>query len=470
MLDEMVREHAEKADGLPLRNEDGDIRAEVNEAVAAAVEAGDAARLRALFTDLHATDQSDLLLSLDPADRPRLIELLGDAFDFAALTELDETARTRIVEALETRTLVEGVRELDSDDAVYILEDLDKEDQDEILDQLPALERVALARSLDYPEESAGRRMQTEFVAVPAFWTVGQTIDHLRETEDLPERFYEIFVVDPRYQLLGEVSLDVLLRTKRPVAMVDIVSEERHQVKATDDQEDVARLFERYNWVSAAVVDDAGRLVGVITVDDVVDVIEEEADEDLKALGGVKADEELSDTVWYIAKSRFSWLFLNLFTAILASAVIGMFEGQIEKMVALAVLMPIVASQGGNAGTQTMTVAVRALATRQLGNANARRIVLREVAAGFLNGIAFAVIMGAVAVAWFGLPDLGLVIGLSMVVVLIAAALGGILIPLALHKLGADPAVSSGPFVTTVTDVVGFFAFLGIATLWFRLS
>ncbi|NJL07444.1 MAG: magnesium transporter [Methylacidiphilales bacterium] len=466
----MTREHGAEADGLPLRDENGDIRAEVSEAVAAAVASADAPRLRELFADLHAADQSDLLLSLDPADQPRLIELLGDAFDFAALTELDETVRTRIVEALETRTIVEGMRELESDDAVYILEDLDKEDQDEILDQLPALDRVTLSRSLDYPEDSAGRRMQTEFVAVPAFWTVGQTIDHLRETEDLPDRFYEIFVVDPRYQLLGAVPLDVVLRTKRPVAMADIVSEEWHQVKATDDQADVARLFERYNWVSAPVVDDSDRLVGVITVDDVVDVIEEEADADLKALGGVKADEELSDSVWYIAKSRFSWLFLNLLTAILASVVIGLFEGQIEKMVALAVLMPIVASQGGNAGTQTMTVAVRALATRELGHANARRIVLREVAAGLLNGLAFAVIMGAVAVAWFGVPDLGLVIGLAMVIVLAAAALGGILIPLALHKLGADPAVSSGPFVTTVTDVVGFFAFLGIAALWFGLQ
>ena len=208
----------------------------------------------------------------------------------------------------------------------------------------------------------------------------------------------------------------------------------------------------------------------MITVDDVVDVIEEEADEDLKALGGVKADEELSDSVWYIARSRFSWLFVNLLTAILASAVIGLFEGEIEKMVALAVLMPIVASQGGNAGTQTMTVAVRALATRELGHGNAARIVLREAAAGLLNGLAFAVIMGAVAVAWFGVPDLGYVIALAMVIVLVAAALGGILIPLALERLGADPAVSSGPFVTTVTDVVGFFAFLGIAALWFRLS
>ena len=239
-------------------------------------------------------------------------------------------------------------------------------------------------------------------------------------------------------------------------------------MRATDDQEDVARRFERYNWVSAPVVDENDHLVGVITVDDVVDVIEEEVDEDLKALGGVKADEELSDSVWYIARSRFSWLFVNLLTAILASGVISLFEGQIERMVALAVLMPIVASQGGNAGTQTMTVAVRALARRELGRGNALRIVLREVLAGLMNGVAFAVIMGVVAILWFGVPDLGLVVGIAMVIVLAAAALGGILIPLALDRLGVDPAVSSGPFVTTITDVVGFFAFLGVATLWFQ--
>lgn len=467
MLDEMTREHTAETAGPALRDADGDLRPEVIETVSAAVAAGDADHLKALFADLHAADQGDILEAVDPDDQPRLIELLGPAFDFTALTEIDETVRTRIVEALETRTLIEGMRELDSDDAVYILEDLDKEDRAEILDQLPELDRAALSRSLDYPEESAGRRMQTEFVAVPAFWSVGRTIDHLREAENLPEHFYEVFVIDPRYRLKGAVALDVVLRSKPGVTIADIVSDEWHQVAATDDQEHVARLFERYNWVSAPVVDAAGRLVGVITVDDVVDVIEKEADEDLKALGGVKADEELSDSVWYIARSRFSWLFVNLLTAILASAVISLFEGQIEKMVALAVLMPIVASQGGNAGTQTMTVAVRALATRELGHGNAMRIVLREGLAGLVNGLAFAVIMGGVAVAWFGNPDLGYVIALAMVVVLVAAALGGILIPLALERLGADPAVSSGPFVTTVTDVVGFFAFLGIAALWF---
>jgi magnesium transporter len=265
------------------------------------------------------------------------------------------------------------------------------------------------------------------------------------------------------------VPLDKLLRTKRPVRIAEIMEEDPDQVEATDPQEDVARRFQRYNLVSAAVVDEGGRLVGVITIDDVVDVIEEEADAEIKALGGVKPDEELSDTVFSIARSRFTWLFVNLLTALLASAVIGLFERSLEKMVALAVLMPIVASMGGNAGTQSMTVAVRALATRDLGRGNTWRIVRREVVVGLLNGLAFAGLMGIVASVWFGLPSLGPVIGLALVVTLVSAAFGGIVIPIVLDRFGVDPAVASGPFVTTITDVVGFFAFLGIASLWFGL-
>ena len=312
--------------------------------------------------------------------------------------------------------------------------------------------------------------MQTEFIAVPPAWTVGQTIDYMRETEDLPERFFEIYVVDPIGRLLGAVPLDRLMRTKRPVPMSELMEPERHVVRATDDQEEVARQFERYNLVAAPVVDAHDRMVGVITFDDIVDVIEQEAEEDIKALGGVKGEEELSDSVWTIAKSRFNWLLVNLATAFLASSVLGLFEGELQKMVALAVLAPIVASQGGNATTQTMTVAVRALATRDLGASNAGRVIMRELMVGLLNGLAFAVITGVAAYAWFKVPGLGVVIGLAMICNLVAAALGGILIPLALHRLGRDPAVASGPFVTTVTDVVGFFSFLGIATLWFGLK
>jgi len=311
--------------------------------------------------------------------------------------------------------------------------------------------------------------MQTEFMVAPAGWTVGQAIDHMRETADLPDRFYELYVADTDGRFLGAVPLDRLLRSKRPVPIAELMEDDRPRVRADQDQEEVARQFQHYNWVTAPVVDAQDRLVGVITFDDVADVIEEEAEEDIKALGGVSHDEELSDSVWTIARGRFNWLLVNLATAFLASSVLGLFEGQLQKMVALAVLAPIVASQGGNATTQTMTVAVRALATRDLTDSNAWRVITRELLVGLLNGIAFAVITGAAAYAWFRVPGLGLVIGLAMICNLVAAALGGILIPLALFRLKFDPAVASSPFVTTVTDVVGFFSFLSIATLWFGL-
>jgi len=461
---------APEAAAPAFRDAEGEIRPEFVATVTEAIEGRDAGLLRALVRDLHESDVGDLIEALDQDLRTKLIELLGDDFDFAALTEVDDTVREEILEELPTETVVEGVRELDSDDAVYILEDLPKDEQAEILDQLTPPERVALARRLDYPEDSAGRRMQTEFIAVPPAWTVGQTIDYMRETADLPERFFEIYVLDADGKFLGAVPLDRLMRSKRPVPMSELMEPERHVVRADDDQEEVARRFERYNLVAAPVVDAGERMVGVITFDDIVDVIEQEAEEDIKALGGVNVEEELSDTVWTIAKSRFNWLLINLATAFLASSVLGMFQEQLQGMVALAVLAPIVASQGGNATTQTMTIAVRALATRELTAANASRVIVRELLVGLLNGLAFAVITGVAAFAWFRVPGLGIVIGLAMICNLVAAALGGILIPLTLNRLGRDPAVASSPFVTTVTDVVGFFSFLGIASLWFGLK
>jgi magnesium transporter len=453
----------------PLRDDDGAIRADFVEQVAQAIDAADVPALRSLVGDLHESDLGALLVALEPEQRPRLVELLGIDFDFTALTEVDDAVRDEILEELRPQTVAEGVRDIESDDAVAILEDMPKEDRAEILDQLPAPERVSLTRSLDYPEDSAGRRMQTEFIAVPPNWNVGEAIDYMRETVELPERFYELYVVDEGGRFLGAVPLDRLSRSKRPVPIAELMEAERRRVRADQDQEEVARLFQRYDLVAAPVVDGNERLVGVITFDDVHDVIEEEAEEDIKALGGVTSDEELSDSVWSIARGRFNWLLVNLATAFLASSVLGLFEGQLEKMVALAVLAPIVASQGGNATTQTMTVAVRALATQELSDANARRVIIRELLVGLFNGLAFAVITGVAAYIWFKVPGLGIVIGLAMICNLIAAALGGILIPLALHRLRIDPAVASSPFVTTVTDVVGFFSFLSIATLWFGL-
>lgn len=456
--------------GVPsLRDEEGVVREEFVTRAAQAIEAGRVDELRELTADLHEADLGALVEALDSELRPRLVELLGLDFDFTALTEVDDAVRGEILEGLLPRTVAEGVRDLDSDDAVAILADLPHEERTEILEQLPPHERVALSRSLEYPEDSAGRRMQTEFIAVPSHWDVGQAIDYMRETVELPDRFYEVYVMDERGHFVGAVPLDKLLRSMRPVPIADILEDERPLIRAVQDQEEVARLFQRYNWVAAPVLDTANRLVGVITFDDVADVIQEEADEDIKALGGVARYEELSDTVWTIARGRFNWLLINLGTAFLASSVLGLFEGQLQKMVALAVLAPIVASQGGNATTQTMTVAVRALATQDLRDANAWRVVRRELFVGLLNGLAFAVITGAAAYVWFRVPGLGLVIGLAMICNMVAAALGGILIPIGLHRLRFDPAVASSPFVTTVTDVVGFFSFLSIATLWFGL-
>ncbi|MCC0008640.1 MAG: magnesium transporter [Hyphomicrobiaceae bacterium] len=433
--------------------------------VAAAIAAGERTRVLELVSDLNTPDLADLIELLSADDRVSLIETLGPKFDFEVFSELDETVRDQLSEALPNALLAEAVKELDTDDAAYLLENLEEADKQEILAQLPTSERAALERNLDYPEETAGRLMQADFVAVAPFWTVGQVIDYMRDTEDLPDTFSEIFVVDPSYRVLGAIELSRLLRTKREVRIDRIMNEDRHLVLATEDQEEVAHQFRRHDLMSAPVVDENQRLVGVVTVDDVVDVIQDEAEEDMKALAGV-GDETLGDTVYWTARSRVPWLIVNLATAILASTVIQMFDATIEQMVSLAVLMPIVASMGGNAGTQTMTVTVRALATNKLGPVNAPRVIGREFLVGIVNGLILSLIMAAVAFVWFGSGKLGVVIAAAMVINLIAAALAGILIPLVMDHLDLDPAPASGVFVTTVTDVVGFFAFLGLAAIW----
>ncbi len=455
---------------LPLRDEEGQISSVYLDAISRAVDAADQPQVRALAGDLHEADLGDLIEALPAEDRARLVELLGTDFDFTALTEVDDTVREEILEELPNEIVAEGVRDLDSDDAVRILEDLPEEDKAEILEQLPEDERQELARGLEYPEESAGRRMQTDFVAVPPDWTVGQTIDHAREDSDLPDSFYAIFVIDEDKRFVGAVPLDKLLRSQRPVKVSDIMADDWHVVLATADQEEAARAFERYNLVSAPVVDEDGKLVGVLTIDDVVDVIEEEAAEDIKALGGVSREEEISDTVFYTARSRLPWLVLNLMMAFSSAAIIGYFSTSIAQMVALAVLMPIVASLGGNAATQAMTVTVRAIATRELTERNAPRITLRELGVGFFNGIAIAILLGTAAGFWFGSLHLGAVIAAALVLSMCGAGLAGMLIPLALQRAGYDPAVASAVFVTTATDVLSFFSFLGFATWWFRLG
>jgi len=463
-IEEIATEPAE----LDIRDEEGALASDFVEAAVRAIHAGDAQALKALAVELHEADLGDLLEALRPDERRELIRLLGDEFDFVALTEVDDSLRAEIVEQMPPEWVAEGVRDLESDDAVTILEDLDETEKEAILEQLPLSEQLPLRRSLDYPEDSAGRLMQTDFIAVPTFWTVGQTIDYMRESDDLPDDFYEIYVIDPTFQVMGAVHLDRIMRTKRPVRILDIVKDETHTVEAAEDQEEVALLFERYNLLSVPVVDESSRMVGVITIDDVVDVIHEEAEEDILRLGGV-GDEEISDRVLATARSRFTWLLVNLATAVLASAVIAVFDATIEQMVSLAILMPIVASMGGNAGTQTMTVSVRALAMRELDSYNMGRVIGREFLVAMLNGVGLAVIVGLVAGVWFQNPALGVVIGVALIINLLFAGLSGILIPISLDRMNIDPAIASGVFVTTVTDVIGFFAFLGLAGWWFGL-
>jgi len=430
-----------------------------------ALAVGDASALRGIAAELQAPDLAEVIELLGAEERVAFIQSLGASLDPEVFSEIDPAVRDQLSEALPNELLARVITELDTDDAAYLIENMEASDQEEILAQLTTSDRAAVERNLEYPEETAGRLMQADFVAVPPFWTVGQVIDYMRETADLPETFAEIFVIDPTYRVLGAVQLSRLLRTKRQVRVSEIMSEDRHVVLATDDQEEVARQFERYGLMSAPVVDDNKRLVGVLTVDDVVEVIQEEADEDMKKLAGV-GDESLADSVLETARSRVPWLVVNLGTAILASTVIKQFDATIEQMVALAVLMPIVASMGGNAGTQTMTVTVRALATNKLGPVNASRVITREVLVGLVNGLVLSGIMALVVFFWFGSTKLGGVIGTAMIVNLLAAALAGILIPLTMDRLDLDPAPASGVFVTAITDVVGFFAFLGLASLW----
>ena len=426
-------------------------------------------RVEALVEPLHYADVADLLERLGPDERRLLVEILRPDLDPELLSELDETVRDDIIEQLDIREVAAAVAELDTDDAVHIVEDLDEDEKQELLDAIPADDRTLIEAGLAYPEDSAGRMMQRELVAVPTFWTVGETIDFMRrgaegEEDELPAQFYDIFVVDPGHRPVGAVPLSRLLCARRPVGVAEIMIKPVNPVPVILDQEEVAFLFRQRDLVSAPVVDEGGRLVGAITVDDVVDVIDEEHEEDIMHLGGVHED-DLYRAVLKTTRSRLSWLVVNLGTAILASVVIGLFQGTIEQMVALAVLMPIVASMGGNAGTQTLTVVVRALAMKELNPTNALRVIRKELLVGCFNGILIAALTGIVAWVWFGSPAIGVVIGLAMIINMVVAGLAGTTIPLMLERAGADPAVASSVFVTTVTDVVGFFSFLGLAAL-----
>lgn len=422
-----------------------------------------------LVDDLHYADVADLLERLSREERGQFIDVVRDQFDPEVLAELDETVRDEVVAHLGVREVASALSELDSDDAVEVLEEMDEEQQRAVLDHIPDEERTLIEESLSYPEDSAGRLMQREIVTVPSHWNVGQCIDFVRRLAEedegkLPSVFYDIFAIDARHHPVGSIALSKLMSTRRQVPVTEVMEEDMQEIYVNTDQEDVAFMFRQRDLVSAPVVDGDGRLVGAITVDDVVDVIHEEHEEDIMRMGGVTED-DLYDAAVATTRARFSWLSVNLLTAILASVVIGLFDATIEQIVALAVLMPIVASMGGNAGTQTLTVTVRALATKELTRANAYRIVTKEVIVGMFNGVIFAVLTGAVAWVWFQSPELGGVIAVAMVINMIVAGFSGAVIPIALDKFGADPAIASSVFLTTMTDVVGFFAFLSLAAL-----
>ena len=418
------------------------------------------------IADMSNADFSDLLEKITPDERQQILEKYSDNIDADVYSEMDEDVRKSILEAMPPKQVAEILDDLDSDDAVDLTENLDEDFRTDVTEHLSAKTKAALEEGLSFPEDSAGRMMQREFVAIPQFWTVGQTIDYLRDSSnDLPEDFSDIFIVSQTHHIVREIPLSRCIRSKRSTKLEDLTLDSVHPIPAALDQEDAAHIFRRENITSAPVVDEDKRLIGVITVDDIVDVIDEEAEEDILKLGGVEQS-DIYSAVWTTSLLRFKWLFVNLLTAILASAVISLFDATIEELVALAVLMPIVASMGGNAGTQALTIAIRAIATKELSKTNAWRIVGKETMVGTINGSAFAIIAGILAALWFQNIMLGGVIAAAMMINLIVAGLCGAGIPIALNRMGSDPAVSSTVVLTTVTDVIGFFAFLGLAAIF----
>lgn len=433
-----------------------------------AVEAGNTAELTRLLEPLHAADVADLLEQISGEQRRNLLAMWSGEIDGDILSEISDSIREEVIESLPPEVVAEAMRDLDTDDVVDILEDLEEPAQEAILSTLDQADRVAVEQALAYPEYSAGRLMQREVVTAPEHWTVGEMIDHLRSVDWLPDQFYHVILVDPRMKPVSYVTLGRLLSARRDVGLKDIVEDSFRTIEASDAEADVAYLFNQYHLISCPVVDVHGRLVGVITIDDAMNVLDEEHQEDMLRMAGVSDDANVADGVFETLRGRLPWLFVNLLTANLAAFVISRFEATISAIVILAVLMPIVASMGGNAGTQSLTVAVRALATRDLTSSNALRVVKREAMVGLLNGAVFAVLMGLVGWLVFGWAALGLVLAMAMIINLLVAALAGVVVPLTMNKLGADPALASGTFVTTVTDVVGFFAFLGLAS-WMLL-
>ena len=418
------------------------------------------------FKEIHPADAADIIEHLSEGDREKLIKLNNFKIDPEVFVEMNESVQKEIIKFLASDSIVSILKNLESDDAIKILENIDEKNKNNILSSLPPKDKFALLESLSYPEDSAARIMQREFTAIPSNWSVGQTIDYLREDKDLPEQFLEIFIVDNEFKPIGTVPSSKVLRTPREAKMNSIMSESQLLIPVDMDKEEVGNLFENYNLNSACVVDKNNKLVGMITSDDVLTVLKEEAEEDVLRLAGV-GNEEITDGIFKKTKRRFNWLLLNLFTAVMASIVIGFFQEDIEKVVALAVLMPIVASMGGNAGMQTLAVTIRTIATNELTKNNFTQNVLKEFSIGILNGLIFAAISAIIVQIWFNDATLSLIISISMVLNMIVAGLFGILVPVTLKKMNIDPAIASSVFVTTITDVIGFLSFLGIGAYFF---
>src|SRR5690349_11504979 len=447
-------------------DEDDRLRPEYVDEVIERLEAGDAEGARALVEPLHPADIADLLELVGSEHRRALAAALTDLLDGDVLAEMNEWVREELIDELEPHEVAEIAGELETDDAVALIEDLEEEEQRAVLRALDPDDRAAIEEALSYPEDSAGRLMRRDAVCVPEHWTVGHVIDFLRAGDELTTDFWEVFVVDPAHRPVGTCMLSWILRTPRRIAVADVMQREQTLIPVDMDQEEVALRFQKYALISAAVVDQGGRLVGMITVDDVVHIIQEEASEDTLLLSGAGTEGDINEPIGSTIRRRLTWLVVNLATAILAAAVVGLFQGEISRLVALAVLMPIVAGMGGNAGTQTMAVTVRALATNQLTSSNTRRMIFRELRIAAANGLTLGLMIGIGVAIIFGRVDLGTVMGLAMLINNLIAGLSGILIPVTLDKLDIDPAVSSAVFVTMMTDVMGFFSFLGLATLW----
>ncbi|MBB3912159.1 magnesium transporter [Sphingomonas desiccabilis] len=443
---------------------DDRLKPEFVSAVLDAVEADDVETVRALVEPLHPADLADLFELVPGEQRPALASAVADRLDGDVLAEMNDWVRDALIDALEPHQVANLAAELDTDDAVAIIEDLDETDQRAVLRALDPDDRAAIEEALSYPEESAGRLMQRELIAVPEHWSVGDVLDFLRGSESLATDFWEIFVVDPAHRPVGTCQLSWILRSPRSVSISDVMKREQTLIPVDMDQEEVALRFQKYALISAAVVDGSGRLVGVITVDDIVHIIQEEAGEDALLLSGA-GEGDINQPVLERYRTRVRWLVANLFTALVASTIIALFEDTIARMVALATLMPIVAGVGGNAGTQTMAVTVRALATNQLTQSNTVRSILREIQVALMNGATIALLIGIGVSLVFGNPWLGVVIGAAMMTNILIAGLAGVLVPLTLERFGADPAVASSVFVTMTTDSMGFLAFLGLATV-----